>query len=43
MPLADFKRINAVFDPAGIKEISFVYDRTPDGVIVIDNIGFWGE
>lgn len=42
LPLADFKKINQSFDPAGIKEINFIFDRIPEGVLVIDNIGFWG-
>ena len=43
LPLADFKEKNPVFDPAHIKEISFAMDKTPEGVLVIDNIGFWGK
>jgi hypothetical protein len=41
-PLADFKEKNPAFTPDNIKEISFVFDKTGEGVIVIDNIGFWG-
>jgi hypothetical protein len=41
LPLADFKEKNPAFNPDAIKEISFVFDRTGEGVIVIDNIGFW--
>ena len=40
-PLSDFKKENPSFNPGGIKEISFVFDRTEEGVVVIDNIGFW--
>ena len=28
------------FDPAEIQEIRFVFDRTPKGVVIVDNIGF---
>jgi len=41
LPLADFKEKDPDFNPYAIKEISFVFDRTGEGVIVIDNIGFW--
>jgi hypothetical protein len=41
LPLADFKEKNPAFSPDALKEISFVFDRTGEGVIVIDNIGFW--
>lgn len=37
----DFKKENPNFMIEGIKEISFVFDRTEEGVVVIDNIGFW--
>jgi hypothetical protein len=43
LPLVDFIKKDRSFDPAGIKEISFIYDKTPEGVLVIDNIGFWGK
>ena len=42
LPLADFKEKNPAFTPDNIKEISFVFNKTGEGVIVIDNIGFWG-
>jgi hypothetical protein len=41
LPLADFKEIKPEFNPDAIEEISFVFDRTGEGVVVIDNIGFW--
>jgi hypothetical protein len=43
LPLSDFRENNTAFDPTSIKEISFLFDKTDEGVLVIDNIGFWGE
>jgi hypothetical protein len=40
-PINDFKKKNPGFNPGGIKEIGFVFDRTEEGVVLIDNIGFW--
>jgi len=40
LPLADFREMNPEFNSDSIKEISFVFDRTGEGVVVIDNIGF---
>lgn len=41
LPLADFKEKDPGFSPDAIKEIHFVFDRTEEGVVVIDNVGFW--
>ena len=39
-PLAWFVMANPAFDPAGITTIRFVFDRTPAGEILLDDIGF---
>jgi hypothetical protein len=40
IPLAGFRELNEAFEPSGIREIKFIFDRTPEGVLVFDNIGF---
>ena len=40
IPLADFVEAGDGFDPARTVRIRFVFDRTPRGSIVLDNIGF---
>ncbi|MBN1262283.1 MAG: MFS transporter [Anaerolineae bacterium] len=37
--LADFAAANPHFDPATLAEITFVFDRTPAGVVILDEIG----
>lgn len=39
-PLIDFKEANPAFDPAKLRKVTFVFDRTPKGVVVLDDIGF---
>lgn len=39
-PLADFVRANPAFDPANLRTLRLVFDRTPAGVLVLDNAGF---
>jgi dienelactone hydrolase len=39
LPLADFVAANSGFDPAGLVQIGLLFDRTPEGAIVLDNIG----
>lgn len=41
-PLADFAAANGDFDPARIVEIRFVFDRTPQGRVILDDVGFDG-
>ncbi len=41
LPLSRFREQNARLDIQHIQEIRFVFDRTAEGVVVIDNIGFW--
>ena len=37
--LSDFATANPHFDPAALDEVMFVFDRTPAGVIILDEIG----
>jgi len=39
-PLSDVKEINPNFNPSSIKTIKFIFDKSENGVVVIDNIGF---
>lgn len=40
IPVSFIQRITGGFDPAELAEISFVFDRSTAGRIIIDNIGF---
>jgi hypothetical protein len=40
-PLVDFQASNHQFSPSDIVEMSFIFDRSERGVVVIDDIGFW--
>ncbi len=40
-PLKDFVEENPMLDPTCIDEIRFIFDKTGEGVVIIDNIGFW--
>jgi hypothetical protein len=37
-PVTDFVSANTVFDPAELARISFVFDRTKKGAIIIDDL-----
>jgi hypothetical protein len=39
-PLSDFKAANAEFDPKRVVQLRLVFDRTKDGVVVLDEVGF---
>jgi len=39
MPLSDFAAANPDFDPGRLKQIRFRFDRTPAGVILLDDVG----
>ncbi len=39
-PMSAFVNANPAFNPGDIKSISFIFDRTPAGVIALDNLGF---
>ena len=42
LPLKAFVDKNPDFDPGKLKEISFIFNQQPEGVVVIDRIGFSG-
>ena len=39
-PLADVQKLNPSFSSQTVKKIRFVFDRSADGVVVLDNLGF---
>ena len=39
-PLAAFEQADASFDPASLAAVRFIFDRTPSGVVVLDDLGF---
>ena len=39
-PLAAFVEADPAFDPANLMAVRFIFDRTPAGVIVLDDLGF---
>jgi hypothetical protein len=39
-PLAAFVEADPIFDPASLTTIRFIFDRTPAGVVVLDDVGF---
>jgi dienelactone hydrolase len=39
-PLKEFVRANPAFHPADLAAVRFLFNHTPSGVIVLDNIGF---
>lgn len=39
LPLAEFARANATFDPAQLRTVRLVFDRTPKGEVVLDDVG----
>ena len=40
IPLADLVEANSAFDPARPREIRLLFDQTPAGTVVVDDIGF---
>lgn len=40
LPLADFVQDNPAFDPAALRSVRFVFDRTPRGSVILDGVGF---
>lgn len=40
LPLAAFAAAAPGFDPARLAAVRFVFDRTPEGVLIVDRIGF---
>ena len=39
IPLSDFAAENVAFDPARLREIALVFDRTGAGMVVVDDVG----
>jgi predicted dienelactone hydrolase len=39
-PLAAFVEADPIFDPANLTTVRFIFDRTPAGVVVLDDVGF---
>lgn len=39
-PLGDFVEINPAFDPRALVTVDFVFDGTPAGVVLLDDVGF---
>jgi hypothetical protein len=39
-PLAAFAEADPAFDPAKLATVRFIFDRTPAGVVVLDDLGF---
>lgn len=38
-PLEDFVKVNPAFDPASLRAVRFVFDRTESGSVFLDNVG----
>jgi dienelactone hydrolase len=43
LPLRAFAAAKPGFDPATVREIRFVFDRSPEGVVILDDLGFAGS
>jgi hypothetical protein len=39
-PLTAFMEADSAFDPASLTTVRFTFDRTPAGVIILDDVGF---
>ena len=39
MPLAAFRKVAPAFEPARLRAIRLVFDRTPSGTVVLDDVG----
>lgn len=37
--LGDFVAVNPAFDPATLRELHFIFDRSPAGVVILDEVG----
>ena len=40
IPLADFRAAAPGLDPARITTVRFLFDRTPAGTVILDDVGF---
>ncbi len=43
LPLRAFADAKPGFDPAALREVRFVFDRSPEGVVILDDVGFAEE
>jgi dienelactone hydrolase len=43
LPLQAFAAAKPGFDPAALREVRFVFDRSPEGVVILDDVGFAEE
>jgi dienelactone hydrolase len=43
LPLRAFAAAKPGFDPAALREVRFVFDRRPEGVVILDDLGFAAE
>ncbi|OJU26657.1 MAG: hypothetical protein BGN92_07640 [Sphingobacteriales bacterium 41-5] len=41
IPFSEFKQQGKLFNPSEINAITFIFDKTPIGEIILDNIGFY--
>jgi hypothetical protein len=39
LPLASFAAAQPGFDPQTLREIRLVFDRSPEGVVIVDDVG----
>lgn len=39
-PLTAFMEADPIFDPATLTTVRFIFDRTPAGVVILDDVGF---
>lgn len=39
LPLSAFAAAKPGFDPAALREVRFVFDRSPEGVVILDDVG----
>ncbi len=39
-PLAAFVKADPAFDPTTLTSVRFIFDRSPAGVVVLDDLGF---
>lgn len=40
LPLRAFAEAKPGFDPSALREVRFVFDRSPEGVVILDDVGF---
>ena len=40
IPVADFARAEPRFDATHVASIRWLFDRTPDGTVILDDVGF---